>query len=127
MTDFKKRPTFGKKSFGARPSFGAKRSSAYGRRDSDGPVELFQATCNECHKPCEVPFRPNGKKPVYCRDCFKSQETSAPSYPYKRATAPEREERGSSDLKNELGLLNSKIDRLISAIEAQTRLLSRSK
>ncbi len=36
--------------------------------------ELFPATCNECGKDCEVPFKPNGRKPVYCRDCFKKDE-----------------------------------------------------
>ncbi|MCR4312046.1 MAG: hypothetical protein NUV56_02050 [Candidatus Uhrbacteria bacterium] len=36
--------------------------------------ELFPATCNECGNACEVPFKPNGKKPVYCRDCFKKSE-----------------------------------------------------
>ncbi len=34
------------------------------------PVKLHSAVCTTCHKNCEVPFRPNGDKPVYCRDCF---------------------------------------------------------
>ena len=37
----------------------------------EGP-ELFQATCSDCGDSCEVPFKPNGRKPVYCRDCFKN-------------------------------------------------------
>jgi len=32
--------------------------------------EKFSATCTECHKSCEVPFKPSGDKPVYCSDCF---------------------------------------------------------
>jgi CxxC-x17-CxxC domain-containing protein len=40
-------------------------------RGGDRPrPELFRATCAECGKSCEVPFRPSGDKPVYCRDCF---------------------------------------------------------
>jgi len=31
---------------------------------------LTKAICAECHKECEVPFRPTGNRPVYCRDCF---------------------------------------------------------
>lgn len=32
---------------------------------------LHPATCDSCGMACEVPFRPTGEKPVYCRDCFK--------------------------------------------------------
>jgi CxxC-x17-CxxC domain-containing protein len=31
---------------------------------------MHSAICASCKKTCEVPFRPNGDKPVYCRDCF---------------------------------------------------------
>jgi len=34
--------------------------------------EMFKATCAECGKPCEVPFRPSGDRPVYCKDCFQA-------------------------------------------------------
>lgn len=39
-------------------------------RQSDDKPELFKTTCTTCGKPCEVPFRPDGIKPVLCRDCF---------------------------------------------------------
>lgn len=32
--------------------------------------ELFPAICSECGIGTQVPFRPSGDKPVYCRDCF---------------------------------------------------------
>lgn len=32
--------------------------------------EMHKTTCSECKKECEVPFKPNGKKPVYCKECF---------------------------------------------------------
>jgi len=32
---------------------------------------MYPATCSECGKSCEVPFKPSGDKPVYCNDCFK--------------------------------------------------------
>jgi len=41
------------------------------RFGNDRP-ELFKATCANCGKACEVPFRPTGSKPVLCRDCFKN-------------------------------------------------------
>lgn len=42
------------------------------------PVQLFQTTCTTCGKPCEVPFRPDGTKPVLCRDCFAQKTTGTP-------------------------------------------------
>ncbi|HEY9899528.1 MAG TPA: zinc-ribbon domain containing protein [Pantanalinema sp.] len=33
--------------------------------------ELFDVTCSACGVATKVPFKPNGAKPVYCRDCFR--------------------------------------------------------
>ncbi len=41
-----------------------------GRFGSDRPREVHKATCADCGKECEVPFKPTGDKPVYCRDCY---------------------------------------------------------
>ncbi len=38
-----------------------------------GPREMFSATCSSCGREAQVPFRPNGSKPVYCSDCFQTQ------------------------------------------------------
>ena len=59
---------FGGARFGGKKQFGGDKFG--GRGGHDAPTELFSATCANCHKPCEVPFKPNGMKPVYCRDCF---------------------------------------------------------
>ena len=37
------------------------------------PREMFSATCSNCGREAQVPFRPTSGKPVYCSDCFKSQ------------------------------------------------------
>ena len=37
-----------------------------------GPREMFTATCSNCGKEAQVPFRPTSGKPVYCSDCFRS-------------------------------------------------------
>lgn len=39
----------------------------YGRQQR----EMFDVTCSSCGAPTQVPFRPSGAKPVYCRDCFR--------------------------------------------------------
>ena len=43
------------------------------RRDFDRPQTMFKAICSDCGKECEVPFKPNGSKPVFCRDCFQNK------------------------------------------------------
>jgi CxxC-x17-CxxC domain-containing protein len=40
------------------------------------PREMFSATCSNCGREAQVPFRPTNGKPVYCSDCFKSQRSS---------------------------------------------------
>ena len=32
--------------------------------------EMHDATCASCGVETQVPFRPSGDRPVYCRDCF---------------------------------------------------------
>src|SRR5262245_55590507 len=49
-------------------SYGGSRSGGYDR----GPREMFSATCTNCGKEAQVPFKPSGSKPVYCSDCFRS-------------------------------------------------------
>ncbi len=31
---------------------------------------LYEAICADCHKVCEVPFKPSEERPVYCKTCF---------------------------------------------------------
>ena len=76
MNKFRKPHGSGNRSFGGdrggRPSFGGGgRPSFGGARESSG--EKFDAICASCGKKCQVPFHPNGKKPVYCSDCFGKQ------------------------------------------------------
>lgn len=35
---------------------------------------LHKAICADCKKECEVPFRPTGDRPVYCKDCFSKRK-----------------------------------------------------
>src|ERR1041385_5622680 len=37
-----------------------------------GPRQMHPATCASCGKQTEVPFKPSGSRPVYCRECFQS-------------------------------------------------------
>jgi CxxC-x17-CxxC domain-containing protein len=86
MSEFKKKFSGGGKPGGfsrggsSRPSFGGDRGGAR-RPDSrgfDAPKELYKTSCAKCQNACEVPFRPNGMKPVYCKDCFVRDDERAP-------------------------------------------------
>ncbi|MFA5141769.1 MAG: CxxC-x17-CxxC domain-containing protein [Candidatus Woesearchaeota archaeon] len=44
------------------------------RSFSDAPREMHKATCSDCGKECEVPFKPTEGKPVYCRDCYQKHK-----------------------------------------------------
>jgi len=41
---------------------------------NSGPREMHKATCADCQKECEVPFKPSGDRPVYCRECFSKRK-----------------------------------------------------
>ncbi len=45
------------------------RNSGFGR-GSRMPREMHPAVCARCGVETEVPFKPSGDRPVYCRDCF---------------------------------------------------------
>ena len=47
-----------------------KRHGGGGFRRDFGPREMHKATCAECGNECEVPFKPSGDKPVYCKECY---------------------------------------------------------
>jgi CxxC-x17-CxxC domain-containing protein len=96
---------------------------------------MHKAVCDECHKSCEVPFRPSQDKPIYCNDCFSSKRDDgdrAPRREFNNDRGPKREFNDSrapsfskpaqssgatDDVKKQLSEMNNKLDRLVSAIE----------
>lgn len=134
----------GNASFGGKPKFGGGKKfggpgrghdRGHGRSERPGEDrELFKATCSSCNKSCEVPFRPSGDKPVFCRECFankdqsndRSSERSESRGEYRRDARPQREERpvrheevraprdnGNDDIKRQLVNLESKLDYIL--------------
>ena len=37
---------------------------------------LHKTICADCRKECEVPFKPTGGRPVYCKDCFSKRKAA---------------------------------------------------
>ena len=44
------------------------------RDDRGPPREMHKVTCAECGKETEVPFKPDGSRPVYCKECFQKRK-----------------------------------------------------
>jgi CxxC-x17-CxxC domain-containing protein len=61
---------------GSYSSFG---DSSYGGSSYRAPREMHPATCAQCGKETEVPFRPSGDRPVYCSDCFSKRPATSSS------------------------------------------------
>jgi DNA-directed RNA polymerase len=122
---------------GGRPSFGGNRG---GFRGNDrGPVTMHKVICDECKKPCEVPFKPTAGKPVYCNACFGGKRPvrpsgaggeggndrgGRPSFGGNDYRTPPRTDFGNDikkvsgeEIKKQIEVLNVKIDRLAKLIE----------
>lgn len=93
----------------------------------NGPKQLYKAECANCNATCEVPFRPNGKKPVYCSNCFKRDDDRdarpfqkrefTPRQSFAPRTAAPQEDRRIDDLKRQLTTLEAKMDRILLLVE----------
>ena len=68
---------------------------SFGRRDDRGfdRPQMHQATCASCGNGCEVPFKPNGSRPIYCRECFKKDDNAAPARFDRKPGGFDREEK----------------------------------
>ena len=42
--------------------------------------QLYSVKCSKCGKQTEVPFKPSGDRPVYCRDCYMKQRQGRRSF-----------------------------------------------
>jgi CxxC-x17-CxxC domain-containing protein len=43
---------------------------AFQDRYDKPPREMHKAVCSSCKKECEVPFKPSGDRPIYCKECY---------------------------------------------------------
>lgn len=130
---------FPKRHFARGKSPGGKKfgSTAYKGRgfgDKNGGVgghdqapQMHAAVCASCGKTAEVPFRPNGRTPVYCKTCFRNEDREPratyvpgsygkPRFASKRSydAAPKRDDQ----LEQRLEAMHIKLDRIIRDIEA---------
>ncbi len=99
----------------------------FGGRD-EGPKEMFPTKCSECGRACEVPFRPNGEKPVFCNDCFSAQKESMSGNfaPKPRFDKPrfDRNDRPQRDFGSSAPVVDERNNRRIDELKAQVAGLS---
>lgn len=130
---FEKR-SFGPKKFGGdrersfdKPRFGGERG---GFRDGGKPM-MHEAVCSECGDRCQVPFRPNGRKPIFCSKCFEKQGNGGSERSFDRPRF-DREDRGGfgkdksndvlvANLKAQLDEVNSKLDKILRTLSRQNK------
>jgi CxxC-x17-CxxC domain-containing protein len=102
-------------------------------RSDRGEVTMYKAICDECHKSCEVPFRPSGDKPVYCNECFSKKRGNDDRGPRRDFGdhGPKREFNDrplppppfskpmgtQNDMTKQFGEINARLDRIMAAIE----------
>ncbi|HSR89509.1 MAG TPA: CxxC-x17-CxxC domain-containing protein [Candidatus Udaeobacter sp.] len=67
---------FGKRNSGGHGFGGGNRG--FGGRDGERPNMMFKAVCSQCGKDCQLPFKPNGNRPVFCSTCFEIQKNENP-------------------------------------------------
>ncbi len=93
-------------------SFGGGRGGGFGgdrggfSRDRPQRREMFDVTCTQCSKECQVPFKPTGSKPVLCSDCFSNSGGNSRS-----------SSNGSSDSFGQLSQINAKLDKILQVLQ----------
>lgn len=126
MKNFKGKSSYGKekgpkKNFS---KFGKPRPGGFSKfKGKDSRSEKFQsddqlheATCDSCGKTCGVPFKPNGKKPVYCSMCFKKGNGSESYSKYGKDTF-QKASSHSEVTKKDVQELNRKLDTILKLLQ----------
>jgi CxxC-x17-CxxC domain-containing protein len=109
---------------------GGKRFGNQGYGDRDEGPQLFQTVCDGCGDECEVPFKPNGKKPVFCRACFKKNSPEEGGFERREKReprggfdkGPRREDK--PDYKQQFEMLSFKMDMVLKALHQLTEVMA---
>lgn len=113
------------KSFGGKKKsggYGARGGSSFGDKRGGGKSygggrdwkPMHDATCASCGTDCKVPFRPNGRKPVLCSNCFGNEGGTST----KRFDRPRGDRSGdSSGLYDQLKEINGKLDAIMRSLD----------
>lgn len=106
-------------------SRGGFNKGGFGGGHDRGDREMHKTICAKCGNSCEVPFRPNGDKPVYCSDCFKGKDGETSSRrdegrSFERSERPSFSARPEASNKEDFRTINEKLDRILKALSKET-------
>lgn len=93
-------------------------------------ASMHKATCSDCGKQCEVPFKPTGNRPIFCSMCFQKDGSSNYKRPNRmdsgRSVGGERqsykadsnkyESRNTDNVGEQFRIVNSKLDAILKAL-----------
>ncbi|MFM2424253.1 MAG: hypothetical protein RLZZ70_644 [Candidatus Parcubacteria bacterium] len=135
------------KTRGDRPAFkkpfGEKRSGGFNPKDrAPRDQKAFSATCSTCGKACDVPFKPDGVKPVLCRECFANKNSATTNMTGHRDRFASNEQRGHTTgsgspvhtpigvsaetyalVQKQLTILEEKINQILQLVQASEKLV----
>ncbi|MGV8141118.1 MAG: CxxC-x17-CxxC domain-containing protein [Candidatus Woesearchaeota archaeon] len=96
---------------------------------SGNGFKLHEAVCDRCGQKCDLPFKPTGNKPIYCRSCFRETKGSSEDNFRSRGKSGSRfEHRGADRFDREpetkeqpipsdaLDKINRKLDKIMKAL-----------
>jgi len=106
----------GRRNFGRRDFGGGGGNFGGGFNRNAGRREMFNVTCSNCGKDCQVPFRPTGGKPVYCSECFEKINGGRDN-----SRRPERSDNRPQGMnydqsKIQLDSINAKLDKILNIL-----------
>ena len=86
----------------------------FGRRSfgDRGDRQMHRATCSDCGKECQVPFKPTGSKPVFCSECFEKKGGGADSKRF--ADRNDRQPQNNAQLE----AINIKLGKILAILES---------
>lgn len=88
-------------------------------RQDRGKRMMHKTTCAQCGKQCEVPFKPTEGRLIFCNTCFEARKSNAHVNNFRNTSRRGGDDGMHYEIKRQLDELNTKIDRILNAIEIQ--------
>ena len=90
--------------------------------------QKFDAVCSKCGKACQVPFRPNAGRPIFCADCFGAPHDKNIQKFEPRAEAPSTtvNKKTITDFERQFNAMNAKVDTMLRLLETMSNQAARA-
>lgn len=102
------------------------RGDSWSRKSHEGgsaAPSMHPATCHTCGKRCEVPFKPNGSRPIFCSNCFDRNENGASKTfgkgKFERGGSTERSNAADESVSEQLRTINAKLETILKILASE--------